>query len=125
MADPRETQQIRRDEGPVIVLPDERREQLTTKLDEYRERLNDNPNMHPELQLLAGSDTMYKITVLQTLLDKGRVSTFDLSREMAKKLGDHFNPQLFNEACGVMSDYCTTGGKNTTGGTGLPQAPKR
>lgn len=109
-------------QGPVLTLFEERKGQLEAKLSEYRGRLDERPTMHPELQLIRHSDAMYKITVLERLLKDGRISTWELSREMAKKLGSEFDARLFNRACAVISDYNQTGGANLSSGTGLPPA---
>lgn len=109
-------------ESPVIVLPDERREQLQAKINEYRKRMADDDEFtHPEGQLLMGSGTAYNFCVLERLLSDGTVKTFDLSAELMEKLGDRFDPAKFGNACGVIKDYCETGGAKVTGGTGLPQ----
>jgi len=81
----------------------------------------DDESTHPELQLFMGSGTAYNFCVLERLLSNGIVKTFDLSAELAEKLGDRFNPTKFGNACGVISDYCLTGGANVHEGTGLPQ----
>lgn len=61
-------------------------------------------------------DTLCKMTVLQRLLREGRVSTWELSREMAEAYGSGFDVEAFNNACGVIKDYCET----SHDGTGLP-----
>ena len=47
--------------GPVIILPEDRRGQLTAKLEQYRGRLD--PYKHPDFQLMLHSDAAYKFTV--------------------------------------------------------------
>lgn len=105
-------------ESPVIVLPDDetRKQQLRDKLAEYKGRMH--PYRAPELQM----GTICKIAVLERLLADGKVVTWDLSREMAETYG--FNVNDFKNACGVIEDYCKTGGKNLHGGTGL-RAPEQ
>lgn len=105
--------------SPVIILSEERLPQLKVKLEEYKGRLD--PHKHPDLQLLMHSDSMYKITVLERLISDGSVRTYDLSLEMAEKLGGNFDVELFDKACAVVEDYCKTGGKNLKGGSGLPR----
>jgi len=108
------------EESPVIVLSKKRTPQLKAKLEEYKGRLD--PHKHPDLQLLTHSEAMYKITVLERLLIDGSVQTHVLSSEMAEKLGNNFDVELFDKACAVIEDYCKTGGKNLIGGSGLPKA---
>jgi hypothetical protein len=96
-----------------ILLPDEKKAQLTAKLAEYRGRLNQDPEMR--------LDAMHKIYVLERLLADGRINPSDLSTQMAKNFGSEFDPELFDTAYGVIKDYCKTGGVNLSGGTGFPQ----
>jgi hypothetical protein len=103
--------------SPIIVLPENetRRAQLRAKLKEYRGRMS--PYQPPEMAM----DTVFKAEVLATLLEKGRVDTHALSREVAERFGDGFNLDTFGNACAVIDNYCTAGGENIVGGTGLPQ----
>lgn len=100
---------------PVIVLPTNkaRRQQLLGKLEEYRGRMSD---WHPELKM----DTIYKIVVLETLLRDGQVYVEDLEFKMTNRYGAGFDSHAFDNACGVIRDYCETGGQNAFGGTGFP-----
>ena len=100
---------------PIIVLPGERVQQLRKKLAEYKVRVDSF--RAPELQM----DTICKKTVLERLLRDGQVNTWELSREMLKTYGSGFDPWAFNNACGVVEDYCKTGGQNVFGGR-LPTA---
>ena len=52
------------------------------------------------------------------------MNTWDLSREMAETYGSGFSVNDFQNACGVIEDYCKTGGQNLHGGTGL-RAPEQ
>jgi len=99
--------------SPVIVLNEARRLQLAKKLEEYRGRLNSL--RAPEVQM----DTICKITVLERLLRDGLVNTWELSREMATNYGLGFDAHYFTNACGVIEDYCKTGGTTISDGTGL------
>ena len=106
-------------ESPVIHLPsDEKRvNQLKKKLVEYEQRFLKNQYKAPE-QLM---DTICKIAVLGTLLQDGKVTTWELSRELTATYGEGFSVSRFQNACTVIKDYCATGGKNVPGGTGLPE----
>lgn len=96
-------------ESPVIELPastsPELRARLEAKLEEYKGRVNPND------PLGADADAVYKIAVLQTLLDNGRVVTYELSRALGR-LDPDFDPDLFQNACDVIVDYMTTNGAN-------------
>ncbi len=104
-------------ESPVLRLPDdaEMQARLRLKLDEYQKRLD--PYKAPELQ----QSTYFKFTVLKQLLEQGQVDTYNLSLELGAKFGHRgFDKEAYNNACGVIKDYITTGGANTRRGTGLP-----
>ncbi len=97
--------------SPTIVLPKRHVQQLHSKLVEYEGRLSQF--RAPELQM----DTICKMTVLGRLLRDGQVNTWELSREMATTYGSGFDPWAFTNACGVIEDYCKTGGQNVSGGS--------
>ena len=97
--------------SPTIVLPRARVRVLRKKLAEYRGRLD--YSRAPELQM----DTICKMTVLGWLLRDGQVDTWELSRQMATTSGSGFDPWAFTNACGVIEDYCKTGGQNVSGGS--------
>lgn len=95
---------------------------------EYKCRLRDRePHEHPDLYAQRMMDARCKIAVLEELLKSGRVVTWDL----ALALGKEFNKpgisisvalafaRAFINACGVVADYCKTGGAHAHGGTGL------
>jgi hypothetical protein len=98
----------------VIELPDDldpgRRASLEAKLEEYRERLKQRmeANRYQPPEFFAS--TRYKITVLETLLTDGRVDTHDLYQKIKGEDGS-VDLEAFNNACGVIDDYATTGGK--------------
>lgn len=100
-------------EGYVIRLTEDR-EVIKRKLDEYRGRLS--PYTPPEKQL----DTVYKIEVAEKLVNEGEVDVGLLSKELNERYA-YLDVDLFRNACGVIEDYVKTGGKNNTGGTGLPK----
>ena len=97
----------------AIVLSDDPilKGKLTRKLAEYRQRLE--TNQRPGRQ----SGTYCKIEVLTRLLQDERIAPV-LLREQFKDQ-PWFTAEDFRNACGVISDYCSSGGKNTCGGTGL------
>ena len=108
--------------GPkvVIKLPDDptRRKQLEKKLEEYKGRLDSF--QHPELQMRLHPHSKCKELVLQKLLQDSEVNTPQYSLELAQEFGDAFDVEEFADACGVINDYCETGGQRNNGGTGLP-----
>ncbi|MEJ0021162.1 MAG: hypothetical protein WDN47_01115 [Candidatus Doudnabacteria bacterium] len=99
-------------EQPPIIRITEDREVIARKLEEYMGRLD--RFKAPEAQF----DAIYKIEIIKRLLEKGEVNISDLSKELADKYGV-FDANLFDNACKVIEDYATTGGKHAHGGTGL------
>jgi hypothetical protein len=116
---------IQTSDSPVLVLPDdeERVEQLKRKLEEYRERIASahraNPNKHPGFINLVMADALYKKEILERLLRDGQVNTWVLSLELGNTYGPNFDLEVFDNACGVIDDYCKTGGASIIRGTGL------
>lgn len=89
--------------------------QLRAKLEEYRGRLErdcrgDNPS--------RAWDSICKIAVLETLLNNGRVDLSMVREKLAHEHGEAVG--RLRVAFEVIADYCTTGGRNTSSGTGLP-----
>ena len=105
--------------SPVIRIAEDR-DVLVAKLAEYKKRLEDNSYKPPWAQW----DTVYKIAVVEELLEHGEVNTYELSRKLAEQAGGVFDVGAFNNACAVIQDYITTGGKDVIGGTGLPKKPQ-
>lgn len=115
------------EESPKIVLPEDElgRRTLKDKLEEYRGRLEEikkqNPYMHPELIRRIsgrGRGLGYRIDILESLLEHGELDTHQFSLELKKRDG-FFDVENYNTAVAIIDDYCKTGGKNITGGTGL------
>ena len=115
-----------REKIPVcIAIPADptRKEQLQKKLEEYWERL--------DLPRYASyrTSTLMKIEILSRMLEEGEIFTDGLLEELKKKyagsteFGHEIATELiFADACVVINDYCTTGGVNILGGTGLPKS---
>lgn len=107
---------------------EELRSKLKNKLREYAERISnlaerigeENPYWHPDRVRWAYSTTqqLYSAEVLSELLERGELDTREFSLELALYYRE-FSPYNYSVACGVIQDYCTTGGKNTFGGTGF------
>lgn len=105
-----------------IVMPQnpEVKAKLIKKCDEYMKRVqkikNQGAHSHPELSY----NTMpgYKAMILNRLLSSGEVETRQIASEMREEFGK-LNHSMFNSAARVINDYCLTGGKNVTKGTGF------
>ena len=106
--------------SPEIKLPDDPRirERLEVKLAEYRGRLSRLDDGFRDPALLQSTDAGYKVAILERLLQDGVVHTWEFSRELEAKYGI-VKPYNFNNAAAVIDDYCRTGGKNTSGGSGF------
>lgn len=113
-------------EYPLLKIPQdlEKLQKLESKLAEYKQRLATKLgelNLEytaPEVIFAKTAGTEYKIAIVERLLRTGRVTTKGLSRELHKKDGN-FDEALFNDCCGVIEDYCNTGGANVSGGIGF------
>jgi hypothetical protein len=105
---------VRRD----LVLPNDNqlRQQLESKLQEYRNRLH-QPDLTPHRE----ASTNYKIWVLQQLLDQNTLDFLVLKAAVAK---DATNQTLaiayLAYAWKVIENYCFNRGAQNRGGTGLP-----
>ncbi|HRY62480.1 MAG TPA: hypothetical protein P5056_01795 [Candidatus Paceibacterota bacterium] len=97
-----------RQNGPVITLTTdpERVQMLWRKLKILTNRLDHSRNSETQW------NTVYEIEILDTLLNKGSVNTWDLSRKLADAYGS-IDCRTFSFACGVIQSY------NDYGGTGL------
>ena len=116
-------------ESPKLILPEDEKKvnQLRRKLIEYATRVEyykkslekENPFMHPELieSLYKQSSEYSKLAVLSELLLNRKLDTYIFSLELQKEKA--FNIKNYNNACGVIDDYCKTGGENCWSGTGL------
>ena len=102
--------------GQVITLPQDEQlvARLRRKLVEYHGRLELDERGHAR-----SLGSVYKTLVLERLLKDGRVCVDELKLEVERLLGD-LDYRRFRNACLVIEDYATTGGKLTIGGTGLP-----
>ena len=120
-------------EGPILKLPNnqERKSQLKRKLKEYAKRVEkdikileqNNPNWHPsQIEFFYKKSSSYmKLTVLSELFFQRELNSYELclklsNEELIKNKKDLDN---YNQACGVINDYCETGGANCINGTGL------
>ncbi|MFH1787718.1 MAG: hypothetical protein ABH811_02935 [archaeon] len=124
-------------ESPILELPQgERREQLRRKLKEYAQRIEDYKNnlkrdnsfWHPDkikLFVLENSDYMKIVVLSELFLTEGSknesLGTYTLFEELFKEklIVTEKEYDIFNQACGIIDDYCKTGGKNCSDGTGL------
>ncbi len=108
----------------IIVLPADKRGTLQAKLKEYKGRLAKAGDV-----LYRKWDATCKIAVLQKLLQDGQLDIQSLAAEMMDVHKDEegfstYFRNSFETACGVINDYCETGGENCHGGTGLPEVPE-
>ena len=112
-----------------IILPDDEAliELLTQKMQDYLSRFDENesiPNDRfkaPEQKTAAKkiiADAKYKIAIIKELLAKKKVTFKKLVSQFQEQDKEFVASELYN-AFGVIDDYCKTGGKNVSGGTGL------
>lgn len=109
--------------GPVIELNLSQTRlvsRLRLKLAEYQARLDAGPGPYeaPEQTSERLRGTRYRHRILGTLLEEGRVDTWELSLEVSDEEGE-FSVESWNNSCGVIEDYVANEGANNTG-SGLP-----
>lgn len=71
-----------------------------------------------EYQGRVGIDAEYKAAIVEELLEKGKVYPSELKIELLGKY-EYVDGGAFDNAVGVIADYCKTGGKNVKDGTGF------
>lgn len=113
---------VRDIQSPILELPQdpETVERLRRKLEEYKARyeagkaqMKGDTFIAPEERKKRVADAWHKIAVLSHLLKEGRVNTHDLSRQLEREDEEGiYSPEHFDNACGVIEDYVTTGGEN-------------
>jgi len=105
-----------------IILPNNQKAKarLKKKLHEYEKRVDklkaachtDNPD------ITYNSFTGYKALIARRLCQRGEVESRELAEELKEEFG-RLDPDTYNNAVGVIYDYCRTGGKNVRNGTGF------
>lgn len=113
-------------ETPKLVLPDDKElvAKLERKLTEYKKRLEEQKEIADdgwtakERVAELTSETRHKIAVLEELLTNKVIDTHELSRRL-KQEDKFYSVRYFERACAVINDYVTTGGEQSSGGTGL------
>lgn len=105
-----------------IILPDNHKAKakLTKKLREYEKRVEKLkktcPSDNPDISY--NSFTGYKALIARRLCQRGEVQSRELAEELKEEFG-RLDPDTYNNAVGVIYDYCRTGGKNVKKGTGF------
>jgi hypothetical protein len=105
---------------PVIQEPKDAdiAKKLPGKLEEYKQRLSSLAKENRDINSKAVKDTVYKIGILESLLQTSPVVTYKLAAKLEEQYGE-LDLDIFKNACAVVDDYCRTGGKSVRGGTGL------
>jgi len=110
------------DDSRIVLPPDKYTQKvLRDKLEEYESRLNRRKRelfTHSESFIRANLHAIYKHAILERLLKEGEIDTFSFSLEL-QRLHGFFDILNYADAVAVINDYCTTGGRNVRGGTGL------
>ncbi len=105
-----------------IILPknDRRQVKLKKKLSEYEKRVRRlKKTIHinnPELSY--NSIPGFKALITRRLYLRGEVETQEFVRELVEEYGS-VDFDEFNNAAGVIHDYCETGGKKVKKGSGF------
>ena len=105
-----------------IILPENQKAKakLKKKLHEYEKRVDklkkacacDNPD------ITYNSFTGYKALITRRLCQCGEVQSCELAEELKEEFG-RLDTDTYNNAVGVIYDYCQTGGRNVKNGTGF------
>lgn len=112
----------------VFRLPDEEaiRRRLEEKCQEYDRRRQRYIRKHQVdgYGVLIGNDTRlldahYKLALFGALLDEGIVRTTDIYARLKRTFHGYIDDIMFHNAVQVLSDYLSTGGTNTSGGSGF------
>ncbi len=105
-----------------IVLPNnpQIKSRLQKKIAEYQKRVlrmkRSNQYKNPDMVYTTAAG--YKALIAQRLTQCGAVDTEELSKELREEYG-FLDFNAFNNAAGVIDDYCKTGGKNVVKGSGF------
>lgn len=114
----------------VIVLPDDEllQRKLTAKLEEYESRdtlyaghyTDNTPADFPPMRM--GNREVMKKLLLNIVLTEGSIS-LDRFEELIEEKYKNLRAlkQDIEQVYLIINDYCTTGGENTTSGTGLAE----
>lgn len=117
---PNKIENIQERESITITLPEDPSilKALDAKLVEYKKRLDEQVENNPYQPPEFFTDTIYKIYILESLIDNGEVKMYNLSKEINDKYG-YLDVDDYYNAYSVIEDYAKTGGKNNSGGTGF------
>jgi hypothetical protein len=114
--------------GKILRLPanETLRQRLKEKHLEYHRRRTEfmRKNRVDGYGVLIGSDDRlldahYKEELFATLLKHGMVRTTRAYQQLKKTFNGYVNDSIFNNAVQVLSDYVSTGGSYTSGGSGF------
>jgi len=105
-----------------IVLPEDAKAKakLKKKLYEYEKRVAKlkETTIYENPDIIYNSFTGYKALIARRLYQRGEVQSRELAEELKEEFG-RLDPDTYNNAVGVIYDYCKTGGKNVKNGTGF------
>ena len=106
-------------EADILKLPQDEDlvRKLQGKLLEYAGRIEEHKYQHPELNNNIVLNSTYKAIILTKLLREGQVNSWDLSKQMHKKMSP-LDVNLFDRCYGVIGSYIVDP-NNVIGGTGL------
>lgn len=88
---------------------------LQKKIKEYQQRLARLKKSKTYTNPVEADSTItaYKVFIAKRLTQQGEVDTYALSQELREEYG-YLDFNAFNNAAGVIEDYCKTGGKHVT-----------
>ena len=104
--------------GTILVIPEgERVQQLAQKLKDYEkewEQIREAKNLQrtpPEIrhQIIASQSTWYAIRILEALLQRGTINSYEIADEMYKSNGEQLDPSTFDYSFEKILQYAQTG----------------
>ena len=102
------------------------KQRLRQKLDEYTRRIEKYKNKYQakKLGIVIDRDSnildaIYKTEIVRPLVETGKADLKKIKEAIIEEFNGYLEEELFSNAISVISDYVTTGGRHTYGGSGF------
>ncbi len=112
----------------ILVLPQvpELKHRLLQKLDEYNKRIKKYKKKYQakRLGIVIDRDSnildaIYKSEIVRPLIETGKADLKKIKESLTDEFNGYIEDDLFSNAISVISDYVSTGGRHTYGGSGF------
>jgi hypothetical protein len=104
----------------------ELKQRLLQKLDEYNKRIKKYKKKYQakKFGIVIDRDSnildaLYKREIVRPLLETGKADLKNIQETLTEEFNGYIEEDLFSNAISVISDYITTGGRHTYGGSGF------